>query len=105
MKAIDFEEFAAQRGGYPNFGDCGMHKTSDHVSGVAKARAIRREIDRGAALQQARAELRAEYDQLVEGGHIRPLTRQERLERNAQGHPDRPATQAAMRLLAKRAMK
>jgi hypothetical protein len=105
MKAIDFESFAAERGAYPDWGDCGMHKTSDHVSRTAKLRALKREIERGKSLQEHREAWRAEYEKLVAAGEIRPLTAIERLERNAAGHPDNQSTQAAIRALEKRGIR
>ena len=44
-----------------------------------------------------------EYKKLVKEGKIVPPTTMERLERNAKGHPDNASTQAAKRVLEKRA--
>ncbi len=48
------------------------------------------------------AQARREYHILVENGKMRPPNRIELLRWAANGHPDRPATQAARRILTRR---
>lgn len=100
---VDFEEFAAQRGGSrQDVGDAGLHRSSTNVSAAAKRSALDFQDKKDAVWLARRDDLRAEYDAAVERGEIRPLTSMERLEARAAGHPDNSSTQAAIRLLEKR---
>jgi hypothetical protein len=57
-----------------------------------------------AKLQADRDATTAAYRAAIEAGEIREFTRAERLELQANGHPDNESTRAAQRLLAKRKM-
>lgn len=55
-----------------------------------------------AELQGAREAAKADYLAAIARGEVREPTNLERLQANAQGHPDNAATAAAQRVLAKR---
>lgn len=104
VQAIDFDQYAAARGlSMSEIGDAGTHKRGRNQSDRQWKRLLRTVDDRSNEVLRLRAELRDEYAAKIERGEIRPLTRAERLQLTAAGHPDLPATQAARRILEKRA--
>jgi len=97
---MDFETFAAQRGGSrQDFGEPGSHKRSRRQSDKVWNRIIKNLAARDTKLELKRDELRKEYDSLVKKDVLRKLTRRERLLQTAAGHPDNPSVQAARRIL------
>lgn len=79
-----------------------LHKTSKNVSAIAKKRALAKLAQEFLEWQKQRERARNEYTYLVSIGTIKPVDRLEFLKIVASGHPDNVATQAAIRLLAKR---
>lgn len=103
-EVMDFETFAALHGaGQGDYHEPGLHRLNSSVSQAARQRALNRLEMRIAENAKRRAALRAQYDQLVDAGELRPPTAQEDLERIAAGHPANEATQAAIRVLQRRA--
>lgn len=99
---MEFEEFAARRGAsFSDVGDAGAHKRARWHSDKQWRRIIKALDRRAADVVSDRASLRKEYDALVAHGILRDLTRMERIERAARGHPDNASTQAALRILAR----
>lgn len=104
MEIIDFETFAIQRGaGTAEYSEPGLHRLNSSVSDAARRKAIARHQARIDKITRRRDELRVLYDSLVEAGEIRPPTQNEVLQAAAMGHQDNESTQAAARVLARRA--
>jgi hypothetical protein len=101
----DFEQWAAMQGmGRLGLGDAGLHRASERISTAVWDRKVKAQTIKDKYLIERRAELRIKYKQLLESGEIREMTPTERLQHAANGHPDNEATQAAKRLLVKRAV-
>lgn len=102
-EVLALESFLTQRGaGRSEIGDAGMHKRGRNQTGKMWDRIVDRQALSDAVVVQRRHELRAEYESLVAAGSIRPPTKDERLAKVAQGHPDNPSVQAARRVLERR---
>jgi hypothetical protein len=96
------EQFLATNGASrQDFGDAGLHKAMKE--GAAKKRAVKKQIQKDLELENRRAELRKEYQDKVAKGEIRLPTQQELLIQQAKGDPESEATQAAKRVIKKRA--
>ena len=99
---MTFDEYCNSKGVTstpPDFPE--LHRTPREPSEHSKRSANDRVLT---ALNRWIAErdgLRVEYDALLQSGEIVLLSRRERLEQIASGHPDRADTQAAKRLLEK----
>jgi hypothetical protein len=102
MEVIDFETFAARHGA-SEYSEPGLHRLNSSVSTVARKRALARLQATIAEAARERERLQALYDSLVDAGEIRPPTEIEVLQASATGHPDNESTQAAARVLARRA--
>lgn len=103
-QVIDEESYLAQNGASrQDFGDATLHMSSNNVSTIGKKRAIAAQSAKDTALAVRREELRAEYKAKVEAGELRAPTGAEVTERTAAGLPELESTQAAQRLIAKRA--
>lgn len=99
---MDFEEYAARhRASRGDIGDAGVHKRGRNQSDKQWRRIIAYVEGQTAKAVTRREEIREEYEAAVLRGEIRPLTRIEKIRRNAEGHPDLPSTAAAKRLLEK----
>lgn len=100
--AVSEEQYLASKGASrQGIGESALHKNIQE--GRAKRQMIDRQAQSDRELIDKRDALRKEYRAKVKSGEIRKPTRQERLERIAQGQPDNEATQAAQRLLGKMA--
>ena len=102
VRRITFKQFAARRGVSMVPDTCEFHRLPG-VHGRTRKRAMAeaqwRCVQHGIELER----LKMEYACLVATGEIVPPTDEERLEATASGHPDKASTQAARRVLAKRA--
>jgi len=102
VQVIDEEGYLALHGaGRQDIGEAALHKNIG--TGKAKKKLVDAQAKKDNALIEKRERLRKEYKAKVESGEIRPPTRDERLAKTAAGHPDNEATQAAKRLLEKKA--
>ena len=102
--AMDFEQYAALRGAsMADVGDAGVHKRSRRQSDKQWKRILATVEARSNEILSRRTKLREEYEAALSKGLIRQPTRDERLAARADGHPDLESTQAARRILAKRA--
>lgn len=103
-RIADFEQYAAQHGAsHLDYGEAGLHQKGINVAHSTHQRGVKAEGVRNASLAAKRDELKKKYDAEVAAGAVRAPSNQERTELTAQGHPDNAATQAALRVLAKRA--
>lgn len=99
-RVIDFESFASERGlSRHNLGEHAIHKRRSSHSDAQWSKIVEAQLFRDRELSGARAALRDEYRRLVNAGKIRPPTIKEQCEDAATGHPDNPATQAAIECL------
>jgi hypothetical protein len=99
---MTFDEFCRQRGissTPPDFPE--LHRTPREPSKHTKRSTDKRVIAALDTWAADRERLRVEYDALLQSGEIIPLSRLERLQQIASGHPDRADVQAAKRLLTK----
>lgn len=102
VDVVTFDEFAAMRGlSMAQIGEAGTHKRGRNQSDKQWKRLLRVVDHRSAEVVEKRSALRAEYNEAVARGDIRPPTRLERLQRAASGHPDLASTQAALRILSR----
>jgi hypothetical protein len=101
-EVLTFEEFAAQRGLQPDWGDAGMHSGASHVSKTARKRHMKMVAKKDEALTVARERLREVYQTRVDMGLIRQPSHYERIRKTAMGHPDNQSVQAARRILKSR---
>lgn len=101
-RVVDFRQFALERGVDPlGYSEPGLHNPMGFIPKSAQRRHLKMlagNIDEHA---NKLAAVRAEYDQLVASGAVRPMTSRERLERTAAGPDDRESTLAARRILAR----
>lgn len=103
-RVTGFEQWAAMMGaGRADIGDAGTHRASERISRKQWQRIIRAQRARAADVLERRERLRAEYAALMAAGELGELSAGERLRATAGGHEDNGATQAARRVLAKRA--
>lgn len=103
-QVMDEETYLATNGASrQGFGDAALHRSSSNVSESSRKAAIERQSRSDTELNARREQLRAEYRSKVESGELRAPTLGEETERIAQGDPDSEATQAAKRLIEKRA--
>jgi len=101
-KIIDFESFAASKSASnSDMGEAGLHKRRCGESKKSWRRKVEAQRTKDAEWMRRRDAARSEYRAAVDSGAMRPLTRRERTERIASGHPDNPSVQAARRMLAK----
>jgi hypothetical protein len=99
----DFEQWAAMQGASrQDIGDAGLHRNTRADSPRVWNRKLKQQAVKDAALVERRVALREQYRQLLASGELREMTKFERLEFTAAGHPDNPNVQAARRLLEKR---
>ena len=104
MKKQSLEEFLGERGLAAPFSDYMLDKLR-LPHGLTARQQKKLEADAHAAADQyanARAAAIKEYESKVADGEIEPKSAVERLIEHANGHPDKEATQAARRILAKR---
>ncbi len=103
-RLMDFEQYAAQHGASKlDYGEAGLHQKGINVAHSTHQRGVKAEGARNAALASKRDELQKKYEAEITAGTVRAPSGQEKMELTAQGHPDNAATQAARRVLAKRA--
>lgn len=99
---IDFETYAARQGASRlSFGDPALHGSAQSVARSTWRRFAKTQAERDAQLQARRDQLRAEYQQAVARGEIKPPSRIAQFRQVASGHPDRADVQAARRILAR----
>ena len=84
------------------FGDSALHKNRGGASDKAWTKIVDAQAKKDRDLMDLREKLRAEYNEKVAKGEIRPPSHMERLISTAKGNPDREDVQAARRLLPKR---
>lgn len=102
---IDEEAYLAINGASrQQIGDAALHKNRGNTSEKTWQKIVARQAQKDRELIDQRDRLRLEYRQMCEVGIMRPPTRIERLEKAAAGHPDLASTQAAKRLLQKKAL-
>ncbi len=102
---IDEEAYLAINGASrQQIGDAALHKNRGNNSEKTWQKIVAKQAQKDRELIDQRDRLRLEYRHMCEAGIIRPPTRIERLEAAAAGHPDLPSTQAARRLLQKKAL-
>lgn len=82
-----------------SIGERALHKNKGNNSDKTWTKIVNKQLLKDKALCIRREELRKKYADKVLKGELRPPTRIERLTKTAQGHPDHPATQAAIRIL------
>lgn len=96
------EEYLNSKGyAFMGYSEAGMHIGSQHVSERQKRQQINLIQERAREYDNKRAELRQEYNRLVEQGKIRKPTQYEQALKISKGNPDNPAVQAAKRLVEK----
>ncbi|WP_353251125.1 hypothetical protein [Salinisphaera sp. T31B1] len=101
-RVVDFEAFAVKRhAAMTDLGEAALHKAHTRQSRRQRQRQLDAQRQRDHEWATRRAQARNDYADMIARGEIRKLTRRERLERTAQGHPDNPSVQAARRLLAR----
>lgn len=99
---IDFETYATRHGASRlGFGDPALHGSAQGVARSTWQRFAKTQAQRDTQLQARRDQLRADYDQAVARGEIKPPSRIAQLRQVASGNPDRADVQAARRILAK----
>lgn len=103
IPVIDEESYLATHGASrQSFGDSALHKNRGGASDKAWTKIVDAQAKRDRELMDLREKLRAEYNEKVAKGEIRPPSHMEKLISTAQGNPDREDVQAARRLLTKR---
>lgn len=104
QEVISEEDYLEQKGASRfDIGDAALHKNIPE--GNIRKKLVDAQSEKDRQLLEKRDILRKEYQGKVEAGEIRPPTREERLKTTAAGHPDLEATQAARKILEKRAVK
>lgn len=99
---LTFEQYALKHGlSLFDLGEPALHKANSRISRKQWNRLIERQKRADDIWYSKRQKLRSEYDRKVRSGEIEPLTRRERLEAIANGHPDNESVQAARRILKK----
>lgn len=104
MQVMDLDEFLALNGVGSAFADTSLD-TCRFPNGISKSahRDIMKHTEAKAdEYYSKRAEIRAQYQELVDSGKIRPRTSIERTIRTAKGNPELMSVQAARRICAKR---
>lgn len=101
-KIMSFEQFAAQEcASRQGFGDAGLHRSGSNIPRRTWKRMVERQALLDRELAERRLELRAEFQRLIDEGHVIEPTADQRLEAAAEGETPRAA--AARRILAKKA--
>ena len=96
------EEYLNSKGyAFMGYSEAGMHIGSQHVSERQKRQQINLVQERAREYDNKRAELRQEYNRLVEQGKIRKPTQYEQALKISKGNPERADVQAAKRLVEK----
>lgn len=96
------EEYLNSKGyAFMGYSEAGMHIGSQHVSNRQKKQQIELVQNRAREYDNKRAELRQEYNRLVEQGKIRKPTQYEQALKISKGNPERADVQAAKRLVEK----
>lgn len=102
-EVLSFETFATKHGASrADIGDAGLH-TRGHASEATHQRKVAKQVEKDMDLVARRDALRTEFEAKVAAGEIREPTNAELLGHTANGHPDRTDTQAAKRVMEKRA--
>ena len=101
-KIMTEEEYLSSKGfAFMGYSEAGMHMSSQHVSERQKRQQINLVQERAREYDNKRAELRQEYNKLVEQGKIRKPTQYEQALKISKGNPERADVQAAKRLVEK----
>ena len=96
------EEYLNSKGyAFMGYSEAGMHRSSKNVSERQKRQQINLVQERAREYDNKRAELRQEYNRLVEQGKIRKPTQYEQALKKSKGYPSRSDVQAAKRLVEK----
>lgn len=96
------EEYLNSKGyAFMGYAEAGMHRSSKNVSERQKRQQINLVQERAREYDNKRAELRQEYNRLVEQGKIRKPTQYEQALKISKGNPERADVQAAKRLVEK----
>lgn len=96
------EEYLSSKGyAFMGYAEAGMHRSSKNVSERQKRQQINLVQERAREYDNKRAELRQEYNRLVEQGKIRKPTQYEQALKISKGNPERADVQAAKRLVEK----
>lgn len=96
------EEYLSSKGyAFMGYTEAGMHRSSKNVSERQKRQQINLVQERAREYDNKRAELRQEYNRLVEQGKIRKPTQYEQALKKSKGDPNRLDVQAAKRLVEK----
>ena len=105
MKVMDLEDYLAlYKVQYSTSGYClDKLRCNRQIRTVRGQKRFQKECEEAEnKYQRKRQQAIEEYNHLVEIGEVRPLTKEERSIRTANGHPDNPSTQAARRMCEKR---
>lgn len=101
-KVMTQEEYLSSKGyAFMGYAEAGMHMGSQHVSERQKRQQINLVQERAREYDNKRAELRQEYNRLVEQGKIRKPTQYEQALKISKGNPERADVQAAKRIVEK----
>ncbi len=104
MQVMDLDEFYAINGVGSAFADTSLD-TCRFPNGISKSahrNMMKHTETKADEYYNKRAEIRAQYQALVDNGQIRPHTNIERTIRTAKGNPELMSVQAARRMCAKR---
>lgn len=96
------EEYLSSKGySFMGYAEAGLHMSSQHVSKRQLNENVKLIQNRARDYDNKRAELRAEYNKLIEQGKIRKPTNYEKALKISKGDPSRADVQAAKRLVEK----